>query len=101
MDGQLQENRQVQNDLGGYNLLVHLHTEMCHTKESWSAVIIPYLHIGIIWYSDHATPFLKGGGKVSTFEAMYLMIAFATLVVYNHKTEITAPAQVCGYFLNS
>ena len=28
-----------------------------------------------------ATPFLKGGGMMTIFEAMYLMIAFATLVV--------------------
>ncbi|XER05177.1 hypothetical protein SRRS_06590 [Sporomusa rhizae] len=28
-----------------------------------------------------ATSFWEGGGMVSTFEAMYLMVAFATLVV--------------------
>gem|GEM_PF-5528344 len=38
--------------------------------------------------SELATPFSKGGGKmISMFEAMYLMIAFATLIVMIMKKK--------------
>lgn len=59
---------------------------LCYSKPERKFILFrlekyAIIFIQVVGENGWPRPFWKGGGMVSTFEAMYLMIAFATLVV--------------------